>query len=65
MTHIDPVIEELNSLLSKKNLAIGYEFSFPRYNILPDEVRLALSVIKSHGMKISLSLHEVDKNKSK
>lgn len=52
---------EIDQVLEKYNLTIGYELSFPRYRIIPDEVRLALSVLKTHGMKITISLQGVSK----
>jgi len=65
MTQKDPVIEEISQALKKHNLRINYELSFPRYAIMPDEVRLALSVLKNHGMKITIALEEVKHNQSK
>lgn len=65
MTQRDPVTEEIAQALKKHNLRINYEISFPRYNILPDEVRLALSVLKNHGMKITIALDEVNPKQSK
>jgi hypothetical protein len=53
--------DQLLKNLSKHNLKLSYELSFPRYNIMPDEVRLALSVLKTHGMKITLALEEIEK----
>lgn len=61
MTQNDPVIEELSQALHKKNLRIVHEISFPRYNIWPDEVRLALKVLQKNGMKISFVLSEIEK----
>ena len=58
MTQNDPVVEEITQALKRKNLKIGYELSFPRYNIMPDEVRLALNILKRHGMKITIALQE-------
>ena len=60
MNH-NEVGDQLLKNLSKHNLKISYELSFPRYNIMPDEVRLALSVLKSHGMKITMALEPINK----
>lgn len=64
MTQNDPVIEEINQALKRRNLRINYEISFPRYNIWPDDIRLALNILKQHGMKITIALQEVKQNKS-
>jgi len=61
MTQIDPVIQKIAEDVSKQGFEFGYEISFPRYRIIPDEVRLALNVLKSHGMKISVVLKNKDK----
>ena len=61
MTQIDPVIQKVAEEVSRQGLEFGYEISFPRYNIIPDDVRLALNILKNHGMKISIVL----KNKNK
>ena len=55
------MIKEITDILDKKNLEIGYEISFPTYKILPDEVKLALSVLGKHGMKISFILKDKSK----
>lgn len=57
----DVVVNEIVEALNKHNLRINYELSFPRYNIMPDEVRLALSVLQNHGMKITLNLEPIKK----
>lgn len=57
----DVVVKEITEALSKHNLRINYELSFPRYAIMPDEVRLALSVLRNHGMKITLNLEPIKK----
>jgi|AntAceMinimDraft_6_1070360.scaffolds.fasta_scaffold32834_2 hypothetical protein len=63
MTQPDPVLKEVTEALNKHNLQIGYEISFPRYNIMPDEVRLALNVLQRHGMKITISLVEANQKR--
>lgn len=46
------VEKEIQEILKKHNFKIGYEISFPIYKILPDEIKLALSILIKHGMKI-------------
>lgn len=50
------VEKRIRELLKRYNLQIGYGFSFPRYKILPDEVKLALVILQTHGLKIIFSL---------
>lgn len=50
--------EEIIEELVKNNIKLGYEFSFPRYNILPDEVRLAMKVLENYGMKVKITINE-------
>ena len=52
------LFNEITKQLEKNNVKIGYEISFPKYNILPDEVRLAMKVLQNHGMKINVTLQE-------
>lgn len=65
MTQKDPVIEEISQALKKHNLRINYELSFPRYRVMPDEVRLALNVLRKHEMKITIALEEMKPTESK
>lgn len=51
---------EIKGILKKYSLEMGYEITFPIYNILPKEVELALSVLIKHGMKASLKLKPVN-----
>jgi len=53
--------KEIQDILKKHNLKIGYKLDFPRYKILPDEVQLALKVLANNGLKISFVL---DKTKA-
>lgn len=48
--------KQINEILEKNNLKLNYQISFPTYRIIPDEVRLALSVLAKHGMKITFTL---------
>ena len=60
MNHND-VGDQLLKNLSKHNLKLSYELSFPNDKNITDDVRLALSVLKSHGMKITLALEQINK----
>jgi len=46
----------LTNWLQLEKLEISFEMSFPQYKILPDEVKLALSVLSRNGMKITVVL---------
>lgn len=48
--------KEIQAVLKKHKLKFGYSISFPIYNIIPDEVNLAMSVLQKHGMKITVLL---------
>ena len=60
MNH-NEVGDQLLKNLSKHNLKLSYELSFPKYNKIPDEVKLALSILKIYGMKITIALEEINK----
>lgn len=49
--------KEIQAILDKHDLEIGYEITFPLYKQLPDEVQLALNVLAKHKMKISFTLN--------
>ena len=55
------VIKEIRAIARKNGLKIDYTISFPIYRKLPDDVKLALSVIAKHKMKITLSLNPISK----
>lgn len=48
--------KQMKEWLANNNVQIGYEVSFPVYNILPDEVKLAYSILIKHGMNIRILL---------
>ena len=50
--------KQLQELLDKNNKKIGYEFDFPRFKILPDEVLLAMKVLENNGMKVIIKLED-------
>lgn len=58
----EPIVErvksfekEFSNLLNKYNLDWNVVASFPVYNILPSEVKLALIVLEKHGVEYRLS----------
>lgn len=59
----DSAQKEIDTILKKHNLRSGYEMVFPQYRILPDEVKLAISVLSKHGMIIRFTLTPVEKKK--
>lgn len=52
--------KELNEILKKYNLQIGAVYKFPIYNILPEEVELALKVVDKHGIEFHTAFRDVD-----
>lgn len=58
MSDIEQVKREINSICKKNDLLISYRLNFPIYNILPDEVKLAMKILERHGMRISMELEE-------
>ncbi len=54
----EEVGKQIQELLKKNNLVMKSKISFPIYNILPDEVVLALKVLDKHEMKITTILTE-------
>ena len=53
--------KEIESLLKKMNMSIGFGISFPRYKIIPEEVDLAMKIVKKHGMKITFLIQSEKK----
>ena len=54
----EEVGKQIQELLKKNNLIMKSKISFPIYNILPDEVVLALKILDKHGMKVTTILTE-------
>jgi hypothetical protein len=55
--------EKIEVILKDHKVKYGYEFTFPRFGKdLPDEVLLALKVMKHFGMQVGIVLEE-DKEK--
>lgn len=51
--------KDLHKYLEENNLEIKFEIDFPMYKILPDEVQLALKILRKHGM--ALQVYSVEK----
>lgn len=51
--------EELKPLLKKYHLQMGALPTFPRYNILPNSVKLALEVLKDHEVEYHTAFQEL------
>lgn len=50
---------KIQKILTEHKLKYGWSYVFPRYTELPDvpdEVKLAISVLERHGMKILVTL---------
>jgi hypothetical protein len=52
--------EELKVLLGKHGLDLCPIIDFPKYKILPAEVKLALEVIKNHGAVMKINCLEAN-----
>jgi len=48
--------EQITKLMKDNDFKFSYEFDFPKYRELPEEVQLALKVLANHGMKIMITL---------
>lgn len=55
---INEAEKKIDVILKENDLTYSYEFSFPMYRILPDEVKLALSVLEKNGLKVRVILKE-------
>lgn len=54
----DEIKNQIDKLCKDNNYEIAYKFDFPIYRILPEEVRLATSVLEKHGLVVRLELKE-------
>jgi len=54
----DEVKKQIFETVKKNNMRLGFQINFPIYNILPDEVKLAMNILSKHGMKISFTLEQ-------
>jgi len=57
---VNEIGDKLLADLKKHNLKVGYDISFPQYRILPNDVKLALSILKEHKMRITMSLESIN-----
>lgn len=53
------VSKQVAEILKKENHKLGYEIVFPMYRILPDEVKLALSVLGRHNMQVLITIKPI------
>jgi hypothetical protein len=63
-TNITQADAEMQAILTKYQMKYGYSFEFPRYRQLPDEVRLALSVLQTHGLQVNIIITPIDEKKA-
>ena len=63
--NLEIVEKEIQAILIKNNCNISYSLDFPKYKILPDEVKLALKVLENNGMKVLFTLKENEITTSK
>lgn len=52
--------DQIQKLLDDNNLKIDYEIIFPKFDKLPPEIELALTVLRSKGMKIRFVLKKIE-----
>lgn len=56
MSNIELADQEIREVLKKYNVEIDYVLRFPDDPVIPEELQLALIIIKNHKMKISFAL---------
>ncbi len=59
MNNIEKANEEIQEVLKKYHVKVDQSIEFPVYRILPDEIQLALNILKKHGMKIVFFLKDL------
>lgn len=59
---IEEAEAQIQNALKESGMKLGYQMVFPMYNILPDEVKLALSVLHKNGMKIVVTLQKPEES---
>lgn len=57
---MDEAAVKIAEILKKYKLKNNYEVAFPQYKILPDEVKLAILILKKHEMKIHFILQPIE-----
>ena len=55
--------KEIEEILKKYNLMIKYKLDFPVYKILPNEIKLALSILERHNMRVTFELRPKEQKK--
>lgn len=50
--------DEYSVLPKKYHLKVNITMKFPQYNILPDEVKLAILVLQRHGMEFGFNYED-------
>lgn len=50
--------DKFNKFLEDNNLEVSYLIDFPVYKVIPDEVKLALNVLRNHKMRIKFILKD-------
>lgn len=48
--------KEINAILEKHGLKMGYNITFPVYAQLPEEVQLALKILAKHEMRVLITI---------
>ena len=48
--------KQIDKIMNDNNLEYGYKLDFPRYRKIPEEVLLALAVMKKHEMNVVIVL---------
>lgn len=59
----EEALQQIEKYLQKHGYKLSYGIEFPIYRILPDEVQLALKVLKKHGLSVSLELKPIEEKK--
>ena len=52
--------EQITKILKDNKLKIDYEIQFPNFDVLPQEIELALTILKKKGMRIVFVLKEAE-----
>lgn len=55
---IEEAEKTIKAFTEKYGFELGYKIEFPIYNILPDEVFLALKILGKHGMVVKIILNK-------
>lgn len=55
---VDLADKELKELLKKHGKKLNYEFDFPKFRILPEEVLLAIKVLENNGLVVVIKLED-------